>query len=623
MVVLLVDDNADHLELVKRSFELAGQKDELVCFLTFSEARRWLEMNQPDIVVADLRLPDGNGLDLIEAPSLSAAVPIVIITSQGDEHQAVKAMQRGAMDYIVKTPESLRSLPSVTHRAYRQWQLAQEKKQAEERLRQHEALLNSILQTTRDGYILLDADGKFLEVNRSYANLIGYDPPELIGKTIADVEAMQTPAEIEKTIHEIQTQGALLFETRHRHRQGHWIEVEVSVTHMPQEGGKMVVFVRDIRERLAMQRALYQAKGHIERQLEEMTVLRNIDSAIISIKDHRELTYILLSQIGSMKGILAALLLTKTAQQSWSCKAAYPDTMQGRTDQLLRLLETVLSGFINNQQPLFLNQLEVPDCQALAPENEEGFSLALLPLIYTEKWLSALMICAKGAEFFDEEWQDFARALAMQTSIALSNINLYEQLSKKHQELLEAYQATLDAWSRTLEIRDKETMGHTRRVVEISLHLARALGLSEEELEVFRRGAILHDIGKINTPDAILLKPGKLNDEQIAIMRQHPLDAREMVKGIRILEEALDIPLYHHERWDGSGYPFGLKGEEIPLSARIFAVADVWDALTSDRPYRPAWTKQSVKQYILENAGRQFDPTVVAKFIELLEKGAF
>lgn len=171
-------------------------------------------------------------------------------------------------------------------------------------------------------------------------------------------------------------------------------------------------------------------------------------------------------------------------------------------------------------------------------------------------------------------------------------------------------------------MRDQETAGHTQRVTELTLKLARKLGLPEEDLEHLRRGAILHDVGKLGVPDAVLLKPGKLSEEEWALMRKHPTLAHQWLSGIPFLRKALAIPYAHHERWDGSGYPRGLKGEAIPLEARIFAVIDVYDALTSDRPYRPAWSREKALEYIREQSAKQFDPQVVEAFFELFEAKA-
>ena len=196
-------------------------------------------------------------------------------------------------------------------------------------------------------------------------------------------------------------------------------------------------------------------------------------------------------------------------------------------------------------------------------------------------------------------------------------------LQRAHQELAEAYNATIAGWSRALELRDHDTEGHTLRVTEMTILLARELNCSEEDIVHISRGSLLHDIGKMGIPDQILLKPGPLTEDEWVEMRHHPLYAYNMLHHIPYLSHALDIPYCHHERWDGTGYPCGLKGEEIPLSARIFAVIDVWDALSSDRPYRNACSYEEVFKYIRDNAGAQFDPKIAEAFLALMEKGAF
>ncbi len=183
--------------------------------------------------------------------------------------------------------------------------------------------------------------------------------------------------------------------------------------------------------------------------------------------------------------------------------------------------------------------------------------------------------------------------------------------------LRQDYNSTLAGWSRALEIRDKETEGHSRRVTDLALDLARACGIHGDDLEYIYQGALLHDIGKMAIPDQILSKRSLLTDEEWDVMRTHPKVAYDMLSSISFLEKALVIPAYHHEWWDGGGYPFGLKGPEIPLPARIFAVVDVWDALLSDRPYRKAWEKEHVIQYFREQSGKQFDPEVVERFLAL------
>jgi len=192
-------------------------------------------------------------------------------------------------------------------------------------------------------------------------------------------------------------------------------------------------------------------------------------------------------------------------------------------------------------------------------------------------------------------------------------------LEQAHVELMAAYEATIAGWSHALDLRDRETEGHSQRVTQLTISLAEAFGLSQDEMTHIRRGALLHDIGKLGVPDGVLHKPGPLSEAEWVVMRQHPQQAYDMLLPIDYLHPALDIPRCHHEKYDGTGYPRGLKGEEIPLSARIFAVADVWDALTSDRPYRLAWDKEKALAYILEQSGKHFDPQAIKLFVKIIE----
>jgi putative two-component system response regulator len=197
-------------------------------------------------------------------------------------------------------------------------------------------------------------------------------------------------------------------------------------------------------------------------------------------------------------------------------------------------------------------------------------------------------------------------------------MNERKNLEEAHKQLLFAYDETIEGWSRAMDLRDKETEGHSQRVTELTLKLASAFGVPKQDLVHVRRGALLHDMGKLGIPDSILLKTSKLDDEEWEFMRQHPQLAYNMLYPIEYLRPALDIPFCHHEKWDGSGYPRGLQGEQIPLAARLFAIVDVWDALTSDRPYRKAWEREKVLTYIKEESGKHFDPNVVDAFLQLI-----
>ena len=251
--------------------------------------------------------------------------------------------------------------------------------------------------------------------------------------------------------------------------------------------------------------------------------------------------------------------------------------------------------------------------------SEEGFVTYIAePLIAKGKVKGVLEVFHRSLLDPDDQWSNYFKTIAGQAAVAIDSAQSFEELQRSNINLSLAYDNTIEGWSHAMDLRDKETEGHTRRVTELTLQLSRAMGISETQIVHIRRGALLHDMGKLGIPDYILHKPGKLTDEEWVIMKQHPQFAYDMLSSIDYLRPALDIPYCHHEKWDGSGYPRGLKGEQIPLAARIFAVIDVWDALTSDRPYRPAWSHEKTLAYIRDLSGTHFDPKVVDLFMNVM-----
>jgi putative nucleotidyltransferase with HDIG domain len=263
------------------------------------------------------------------------------------------------------------------------------------------------------------------------------------------------------------------------------------------------------------------------------------------------------------------------------------------------------------------------------PEGENVFSELLsgegfveyygTPLIAKGQVKGVLEVYHRRHLYTDSEWLSFFETLAGQAAIAIDNAELFENLQRANLELTHAYDTTLEGWVRALDLRDKETQGHTQRVTNMTIQLSRVMGVDEVSLRYIRRGALLHDIGKMGIPDSILHKPGPLSDEEWEIMYKHPLYAYDLLSPIEYLRRSLDIPYCHHEKWDGTGYPRGLQGEQIPQAARIFAVVDVWDALCSDRPYRKRWERPRVLEYMHEQRGKHFNPEVVDAFLQLIQ----
>ena len=271
--------------------------------------------------------------------------------------------------------------------------------------------------------------------------------------------------------------------------------------------------------------------------------------------------------------------------------------------------ETILTT--NAQEdPRFENQMSVASYRLR--------SILCVPLKIKDKLIGVIYVDNRArVGIFQTQDQALITAFADQAAVAIDNAQLFDDLQAKNRELEEAYQATLEGWVSALDMRDKETEGHTQRVTVLAQRLARAMGVDDAQMVHITRGALLHDIGKMAIPDSILLKPGALTEEERELIKQHPKYAYDMLKTIDFLRPAIDIPHYHHEKWDGSGYPDGLRGEEIPFPARIFPVIDVWDALTSNRPYRKGLPHEEVKARIKADAGSHFDPQVVEAFLAM------
>jgi|GEM_PF-2227002 len=391
------------------------------------------------------------------------------------------------------------------------------------------------------------------------------------------------------------------------------------------EGGSAVrVFgtIQDITERKLTEDALEESRQQMRDRLHQLMALHDIDVAITS---HREITPVMdavLHYLEEMPEIGAvAVFLTNWNTDQLTCVARTGMDADSATD-LINWLEGDAYLAENSGQPvMLLSRTGQNGIATGAPVGQGMVSVAILPLLMHEIRIGYMVIGSPFGNLFDNNWVDFFHSLAMQIAMALENAHLFAQMEEKNRELTAAYEATLEGWSRTLEMRDKETKGHSDRVTRVSILLAEHMGLNNEQLRDLRRGVLLHDIGKLAIPDSILFKPGPLTEEEWIVMRQHPEYAQQFLSGIPNFERTIDIPYCHHEKWDGSGYPRGLKGEEIPLEARIFAIVDVWDALTSDRPYRPAWSEERTRNYLLQQSCQHFDPQVVEAFIHLLDQG--
>jgi putative nucleotidyltransferase with HDIG domain len=474
--------------------------------------------------------------------------------------------------------------------------------------------LDAILQAFPDLLFTLNESGIILDYKAGDAASMLFTPPEaFIGQRVDIALPRELASNLLKALHQIKIKRETVsFEySLGQAETERWFEARL----VPSSQGQSFVVVRDATRHK-------QAEEKIKSQLKRMAALRAIDLAISSSLDLNLALSVVLSQVTAQLEVDAADILLLNPQNLLEYKTG----IGFRTDALTRSRLQMGEGYAG-MAALQQKTISVPDLQhgktgfLRSPRFvSEGFqSYYGLPLIAKGRVRGVLEIFHRAPLHPDVDWLDFMETLAGQAAIAVENAILLKELQRTNFELTLAYNTTIEGWSRALDLRDRDTEGHTERVTDMTIKLARRLGLGEAELVHVRRGAILHDIGKMAIPDSILLKPGPLTSEEWEIIRQHPRYAFELLSPISYLGQAIDIPHYHHEKWDGTGYPAGLRDNQIPLHARLFAVIDVFDALTSHRPYRAAWLRQKALDYIRDQSGKHFDPAIVPEFLKSLD----
>ena len=494
-----------------------------------------------------------------------------------------------------------------------------DRKQGEEALRESESSLQGILRSTADGILAVSKENKTLFANERFIEM--WRIPEAVLASRDDSVILQyvldqliDPQAFLKKVQELYKSDEESFDTLY-FKDGRVFErVSRPLMREAELRGRVWSF-RDISERK-------QAEEKIQQQLEHLTALSMIDRVIAANFDLKlSLSEILTHVTKELDIDAAAILILNSSSQILEYGAERGFHTKAVRKVPVRLGESYAGRVVLNRKFIQVqNSSDEPDNLFLGtPLAGEDFVFYYgLPLITKGQVKGVLEVFQRAALEPDAEWLDFLHNLASQAAIAIENAMLFESLQRSNSELTLAYDATIEGWSRALDLRDKETEGHTQRVTAMTEELARTFGLRDTELMQIRWGALLHDIGKMGVPDGILLKPGALTDEEWVAMKKHPAFAYEMLSPIRYLQQSLDIPYCHHEKWDGTGYPRGLKGAQIPLSARIFAVVDVWDALCSDRPYRAGWPEEKVREHIRALSGTHFDPQVVDVFMQSL-----
>jgi HD-GYP domain-containing protein (c-di-GMP phosphodiesterase class II) len=474
--------------------------------------------------------------------------------------------------------------------------------------------LEVVLQAFSDLTIVLDPNGVILEYKVGPFAQYGFSEISRYRK-IQDAFSAELKERFERILHTVQQTGNAntIQYSLPISNQTRWFDARL----VPISKSQVMFVARDITE-------CREIENRSMRQMQQFSALRSIDLAIASGLDLNLLLSMLLDQVTALLHIDAVsilLLNSKTNMLEFTAgRGFYSNSLQhthlklgegyaGRVAverKMLNIPDLTQNGTEFNRSPQF--------------SQEHFISYYGVPLMAKGRILGVLEMFHRSPLYPDADWLDFLVMIAGQAAIAIDSGLMFKEVQRSNMELNLAYDATIEGLSRAMDLRDKRTEEHARRVTETTIGLAIRLGVGGSDLVHIRRGAILHDIGKVAIPDEILFKPGPLAEDEWEIMRRHPSIAVDLLSPVTYLAPAMDIPHWHHEKWDGTGYPDQLSGNQIPFPARLFALVDVYDALISDRPYRLAWSKVDAVQYIESQSGKHFDPKIVPEFLDLIRR---
>lgn len=613
--VLIVEDSENDTRLLLAELRRKGYAPASMRVETGVEMERALTGNAWDIIISDYILPAFSAPAALELVGrLETDLPFIIVSGKIGEETAVAAFKAGAHDFIEKG--NLARLVPAIERELRDAGVRRERQKAEEMLKK----LSRAVEQSADAVVITDRDGRIEYVNMGFERTTGYARWEVIGRTPSMLKSgMHDPEFYHEFWRTIGAGSPFRTEFINRNKKGELYYQEETITPVLDDKGNLTHFVstgKDVTKRK-------QYEERLESQLRRMAALHSIDRAITTSLDLRLTLKVILAQATShLRADAASVLLLNTSDQMLRYAAGRGFASQAATRTCLALGEGCPGMAAQNRKLVAFPDTSTCEgsgssCRTTEMSGEGFRAYFAAPLIAKGEVKGVLEIFNKNPFTPDKEWLQFLRNLADQTAIAVDNATMFGDLQRSNAELVQAYETTLEGWSRALDMRDQETEGHTRRVTDIAVRLGAYMGLDNEALVHLRRGALLHDIGKMGIPDSVLLKPGRLDEQEWEIMRRHPVYAYELLSPIPFLHRALEVPYCHHEKWNGTGYPRGLKGVEIPISARVFAVVDVWDALSSDRPYRKGWEPERVRDYIRAESGEHFDPDVTRAFVEL------
>jgi PAS domain S-box-containing protein len=525
-------------------------------------------------------------------------------------HRQVNVFNSGEVKLLVELAQDL----SYGIAAIRSHNLRLE---VEERLSESRRRFQSLVENAPMG-IAISSQGILRYVNPAFVRMFAYqDESQLVGRPVIELLAPELRSEVNRRINrrELGEQVPMTQQLTGLRRDGSRFYLRSQICLLHWEGAPASMgFFTDITQSV-------QYEENLRQQNQRLSALRKIDKAIGASMDLRVTLSVLLDQVLiELQVDAASIRLLNPLTHNLEVLAFQGFRMQGLEPIHLFSEPCAPVRAVLERQPQHFSRLRQKAFGTFTRILEqEGFNdYVATPLITKGKVHGVLEVYQRSDPPRPLDWHDFLDLMAGEAAIAIENANLFEKLQRSNLILMREYDAAIETMAKVIELRCPDSFGHSDRLVDMTLRLARQMGLSDGQLGSVRRGALLHDIGMLAIPDAVLYKASQLNDAEWGLIRQHPEMALNLLSSAQFLREAIDIPYCHHERWDGSGYPRALKGEQIPLAARIFSVVDVWDSLQSERPYRPAWPAGQALDYLRQQAGVAFDPQVIEQFVRLL-----
>lgn len=473
--------------------------------------------------------------------------------------------------------------------------------------------LDAIFRAFPDLLLSVNTEGLILDHRSGVLSSFSFTSPLVEGRPIQEFFPNEVSEKIMAALNEtFKTSKMITCQySAKRLDQQRWYEAHI----VPLDGSRAVIIIRDVSEKT-------RSTERIQSQLRRLAALNAADTAIASSFDLNVTLSVILRQLINTLGIDAADILTINPD-THMLEYVVGQGLPAKKPQPVSVMigQGYAGKAVLERRTISVRDYESQPLNAFYTSNhalEKFANYCAVPLISKGEVKGVLEIYQRSFSAPDDDWLDFLATIAGQAAVAIDNSSLFHELQRTNAELSHAYDAAIESWAQVLELSNREPSTHASRVVDLTLRLAHAMGVEEANLIHYRRGALLHDVGKLGIPENILNKKEPLSEAERKILENHAILAYQLLSPINYLAAALDIPHYHHEHWDGSGYPDGLRGELIPFSARLFAVVDVYDALTSIRPYRSAWSQANAFEYIEHNSGILFDPMVVKNFLRIM-----